>query len=135
MAGHKRRSVLGPGRRPMAVEFKQDSILDWLLETQDKSTIEDVTRHGCSGGTIGELIYYADTSAFYEKYKEEIWRRLSDMADDLGCESILHLIVTFNGAKEVGSHLQLKNLLAWWAAEDVGREICMNWDTEERFTA
>ena len=71
MAGHERRSVPGPGRRPMAVEFKQDSILDWLLETQDKSTIEDVTRHGCSGGTISELIYYADTSAFYEKYKEE----------------------------------------------------------------
>ena len=135
MAGHERRSVPGPGRRPMAVEFKQDSILDWLLETQDKSTIEDVTRHGCSGGTIGELIYYADTSAFYEKYKEEIWRRLSDMADDLGCESILHLIVTFNGAKEVGSHLQLKNLLAWWAAEEVCRGICMDWDDDERATA
>ena len=135
MAGHKRRSVLGPGRRPMAVEFKQDSILDWLLETQERSTIEDVTRHGCSGGTISELIYYADTSAFYEKYKEEIWRRLSDMADDLGCDSILHLIVTFNGAKEVGSELQLRNLLAWWAAEEVCRGICMDWDTDERATA
>ena len=127
--------MLGPGKKPMAVEFKQDSILDWLLETQDKSTIEDVTRHGCSGGTISELIYYADTSAFYEKYKEEIWRRLSDMADDLGCDSILHLIVTFNGAKEVGSELQLRNLLAWWAAEEVCRGICMDWDTDERATA
>ena len=119
----------------MAVEFKQDSILDWLLETQDKSTIKDVVQHGCSGGTISELIYYADTSAFYEKYKEEIWQRLSDMADDLGCESILHLIATFNGAKEVGSPLQLKNLLAWWAAEEVCRGICMDWDDEERATA
>ena len=125
----------GPGRRPMAVEFKQDSILDWLLETQEKSTIEDVTRHGCSGGTISELIYYADTSAFYEKYKEEIWRRLSDMADDLGCDSILHLIVTFNGAKEVGAPLQLHNLLAWGAAEEVCRGICMDWDDDERATA
>ena len=125
----------GPGRRPMPVEFKQDSILDWILDTQERSTIEDVTRHGCSGGTISELIYYADTSAFYEKYKEEIWRRLSDMADDLGCDSILHLIVTFNGSKEVGSDLQLRNLLAWWAAEEVCRGICMDWDDEERATA
>ena len=125
----------GPGRRPMPVEFKQDSILDWILDTQERSTIEDVTRHGCSGGTISELIYYADTSAFYEKYKEEIWRRLSDMADDLGCDSILHLIVTFNGSKEVGSELQLRNLLAWWAAEEVCRGICMDWDDEERATA
>jgi len=119
----------------MAVEFGQSSILDWLLDTQESSTIRDTAEHGCSGGTISELIYYADTSAFYQKYKEEIWRRLSDTADDLGCDSILHLIVTFNGSKEVGSHLQLKNLLAWWAAEDVCREICMNWDDEERATA
>ena len=119
----------------MAVEFGQDSILDWLLDTQEKSTIKDTAAHGCSGGTISELIYYADTSAFYEKYKEEIWQRLSDMADDLGCDSILHLIVTFNGSKEVGSHLQLKNLLAWWAAEEVCRGICMDWDDEDRATA
>ena len=119
----------------MAVEFGQDSILDWLLDTQERSTIEDTAEHGCAGGTISELIYYHDTSAFYQKYKEEIWRRLSDMADDMGCESILHLIVTFNGAKEVGSELQLHNLLAWWAAEEVCRGICMDWDTDERATA
>ena len=127
--------MLGAGRNQMAVEFEQDSILDWLLETQERSTIKDVVQHGCSGATISELIYYADTSAFYEKYKEEIWQRLSDMADDLGCDSILHLIVTFNGSKEVGSHLQLKNLLAWWAAEEVCRGLCMDWDDEERATA
>ena len=119
----------------LAVEFKQDSILDWLLDTQEKSTIEATAEHGCSGGTISELIYYADTEAFYEKYKEEIWQRLSDMADDLGEPSILHLIVTFNGSKEVGSDLQLRNLLAWWGAEEVCREICMDWDDKERATA
>ena len=119
----------------MAVEFKQDSILDWLLETQDKSTIKDTAEHGCSGGTISELIYYADTSAFYNKYKDEIWRRLGDMADDLGEDSIVHLISTFKGVKDVGSSLQLKNLLAWWAAEEVCRGICMDWDDEERATA
>ena len=116
----------------MAVEFGQDSILDWLLDTQERSTIRDTAEHGCSGGTIGELIYYADTSAFYEKYKEEIWQRLSDMADDMGEPSILHLIVAFNGSKEVGSDLQLRNLLAWWAAEEVCRGICMDWDDEDR---
>ena len=56
----------------MPVEFEQSSIREWLLDTQEKSTIRDTAEHGCSGGTIGELIYYADTNAFYEKYKEEI---------------------------------------------------------------
>ena len=116
----------------MAVKFKQDSIKEWLEATQDKSTISDVTWHGCSGGTSSELIYYADTSAFYEKYCDEIWRRLNDMAQDMDCESILHLIATFNGVSNVGSPAQLKNLLAWWAAEEVCRGICMDWDDEDR---
>ena len=121
-------------RRPMAVE--SDKVYSRLaLDTQERSTIRDTAEHGCSGGTISELIYYADTSAFYEKYQDEIWRRLGDMADDLGEDSILHLIATFNGAKDVGSPLQLKNLLAWWAAEEVCRGICMDWDDEDRATA
>ena len=119
----------------MAVEFKQDSILDWLLDTQERDIIRNTAEHGCSGGIISELIYYADTSAFYNKYKDEIWRRLGDMADDLGEDSIPHLIASFNGTKGVRSPLQLKNLLAWWAAEEVCRGICMDWDDEERATA
>ena len=114
----------------MTIEFEQDSILEWLLDTQEKSTIKETAEHGCAGGTIPELIYYADTEAFYEKYKEEIWRRLSDMADDMGEPSILHLIVTFNGSKEVGSETQLHNLLAWWACEDVCREIIADKEDE-----
>ena len=135
MAGQKRRSVPGPGGRPMAVEFGQSSILDWLLDTQDRSTIRDTAEHGCSGGTISELIYYEDTCAFYDKYQDEIWRRLNDMAQDMDCESILHLIATFNGGSSVGAPVQLKNLLAWWAAEEVCRGICMDWDDEDRATA
>ena len=56
----------------MAVEFGQSSIKEWLMDTQERSTIEDAVQHGCQGGTISELIYYVDTEAFYEKYKEEI---------------------------------------------------------------
>ena len=105
----------------MAIEFGQISIREWLEATQERSTIEDVTRHGCSGGTISELIYYHDTSAFYEKYQDEIWDKLEDTRADMGLDSILHLIGTFNG--HVGSDLQLRNLLAWWACEDMAHEI------------
>ena len=117
----------------MAVEFKQDSILDWLLDNQEKSTIRDVVEHGCSGGVVGELIYYADTEAFYEKYKEEIWQRLYDSAQDCDeHQNCIHFVSTFNGGCDVGSDLQFKNLLAWWACEEVCRGICMDWDDDDR---
>jgi hypothetical protein len=101
----------------MSVNFEESSIKEWILNNLEEGQIADVILEGCQSGIVSELIYYSDTCAFYEKYKEEIWDRLSDMADDMGEPSILHLIVTFNGSKEVGSETQLHNLLAWWAAK------------------
>ena len=116
----------------MAIDFKEDSIKEWILNNLEEGQIADVILEGCQSGIVSELIYYSDSCAFYEKYKEEIWDRLSDLADDMGEPSILHLIVTFNGSKEVGSELQLRNLLAWWAAEEVCRGICADWEDDER---
>jgi len=107
----------------MPVEFKQDSIKDWILNNLDEGQVAEVVLHGCSGGVVSELIYYADSCAFYEKYKEEIWQRLWDSWSDFGGDSVLHFIATFNGADDVGSDDQFRNLLAWWACEDVCREV------------
>ena len=114
----------------MPVEFKQDSIKEWILNNLDEGQDADVVLHGCAGGVVGELIYYADTCAFYEKYKEEIWERLWDSWSDWGGESVLHFISTFNGAGDVGSDDQFSNLLAWWACEEVCREVMA--DKEDR---
>ena len=115
----------------MPVEFKENSIKEWVTNNLEEGQVAEVVLHGCSGGVVGELIYYADTCAFYKKYKEEIWQKLSDMADDLGEPSILHLIVTFNGSTEVGSETQLHNLLAWWACEEACREVIMEKEDKE----
>ena len=115
----------------MPVEFKENSIKEWIINNLEEGQIADVILEGCQSGIVSELIYYSDSEAFYEKFKEEIWDRLSVMADDMGCESILHLIVTFNGSKEVGSELQLRNLLAWWACEDVCREVIAEKEDKE----
>ena len=115
----------------MPVEFKESSIKEWIINNLEEGQIADVILEGCQSGIVSELIYYSDSEAFYEKFKEEIWDRLSVMADDMGCESILHLIVTFNGSKEVGSELQLRNLLAWWACEDVCREVLAEKEDKE----
>jgi len=114
----------------MAIDFKEDSIKEWITNNLEEGQIAEVVLHGCAGGVVGELIYYADTSAFYEKYKEEIWQRLWDLWSDFGGDSVLHLIATFNGADGVGSDDQFRNLLAWWACEEVCREVIA--DKEDR---
>jgi len=115
----------------MPVEFKQDSIKEWIINNLEESQVADVVLHGCAGGVVSELIYYADSCAFYEKYKEEIWQRLWDSWSDLGGDSVLHFIATFNGADDVGSDDQFRNLLAWWSCEDVCREIIAEKEEQE----
>ena len=119
----------------MPVEFKESSIKEWIINNLEEGQIADVVLEGCVTGIVSELIYYADSCAFYEKYEGEIWDRLDQMSCDMGEASILHLIASFNGAKEVGSDLQFKNLLAWWACEDVCREIIADKEADEEAQA
>ena len=114
----------------MPVEFKEDSIREWVTNNIDPEQLEEVVNQGCVAGTVPELIYYADSCAFYEKYKNEIWEMLWNAHQEMGTESVLHLIASFNGAKDVGSDVQFSNLLAWYACEEVCREIHI--ENEER---
>jgi len=115
----------------MPVEFKENSIKDWVINNLEEGQIADVVLHGCSGCVVSELIYYADSCAFYEKYKNEIWEMLWDSHQDFGFDSTLHYIASFNGAADVGSDEQFSNLLAWWACEEVCREVIADKEDKE----
>ena len=90
---------------------------------RDRSfTIEDVVKHGCSGGIIPSLIYYHDTWKFYNEHETWIWQQLDQHANNDGM-SILQYISHLKGGKDVGSLRQLRNLLSWWAAEVAAQYI------------
>ena len=117
----------------MPVEFKESSIKEWIINNLEEGQIADVVLEGCVTGIVSELIYYADSCAFYEKYKEEIWQRLYDSAQDCDeHQNCLHYTSTFNGGCDVASDDQFRNLLAWWACEEVCREIMADKDDEDR---
>ena len=101
-----------------------ETIRQFLLkgEKEENFLISDVATHGCSGGTISELIYYNDTVQFYDDHEDEIWDELSNMADDLG-ETIPFMISNFRGCKNVSDPKTFKNLLAWWICEHIATRI------------
>lgn len=105
-------------------------LLDYAKDSYNKankesvaSVLNDLMHGGCQSGFVGELCYYNQTTAFYDKYEDEIWELLEDMADQMGEDNALALVGTFNGAKNVGSGQQFKNLLAWAAFEETARNI------------
>jgi hypothetical protein len=105
--------------------MKKETIKDWVLnEVKDGSiNLEEVVKYGCVNGCVSSLIYYADTVKFHDKFEEEIWEMLYDEHQEFGFNSILEYIASFNGSKEVGSLMQFKNLLTWYAVENVSRQI------------
>ena len=104
--------------------MKKQTVEEYLLkgEKEERFLISDVATHGCSGGTISELIYYYDTVKFYNDHEEEIWDELSELADDLG-ETIPFMISNFRGCKNVSDPKTFKNLLAWWICEYIAARI------------
>lgn len=100
-------------------EYNRTKLIQAIRETLDADQIKDVAEHGADAGWPG-FTYYSDTCAFYEAHKEAIWDMLSNDADDQGT-SIMALIASFGGARDVGSADQLENLLAWYALENVCR--------------
>jgi hypothetical protein len=102
------------------------AVVDDILN-QDKDYrqdyITDVLKHGCQSGVVSSLIYYNDTADFYNKYSDDIYNLLYADMQDFGYQSIPEMIASLNGAKDVGSDEQYKNLLAWYGYERTIQDI------------
>lgn len=74
-------------------------------------------------GHFPGLTYYSETTELYAEYADEIWEMLCEDADAFGCRTIAELGATFNGAKDANNRDQYENLLVWYAAERIAREV------------
>ncbi len=95
---------------------------DWMRANFTKAELKDMVTHGVNTGWAG-LAYYNDTCKLYEKFKEEIWKELAQDAEDMGYSNIVEFIASFNGAEDVWSDYQFENLLVWYMAEKIAREL------------
>ena len=104
--------------------MNKETIREFLLrgEKEERFLISDVASHGCSGGTISELICYDDTVKFHDKHEAEIWDEVDTQACEYGYSS-LEYIDLLKGGKRVSSITDLKNLLSWWVCEVIAQRI------------
>ena len=102
------------------------NIKDWLLkeEKEEVFLIQDISKHGCTGG-FGGLIYYKETARFHDEHEEEIWDLLHEYAEQEGLKLINKIAQIFKPVEtDAGSLTQLKNQLVWWAVEVRAHEVC-----------
>ena len=106
------------------------------------TTLQDIYNYGVGGGFSG-FTYYNDTVKFFDDNRKLILTELADYSDSLG-ESVPDIVKSFgclqinndeNWNHEIDQVLmgldcdddtQVKNALAWWAAEHVAFESGFN---------
>lgn len=106
------------------------SFRDWMTNQFTYNELADIANHGCVCGFHG-LVYYSETTALYQKYKNDIWEKLYEYAQALGY-SILGLINSFGRANDIEDVDQFENQLVWAAAEQIADEITQGQYKEEK---
>jgi hypothetical protein len=112
MAIRKQLQLILDTERNELVRYVVESILNINTEDDEiQNYVKDVLQYGCVSGIVGELIYYNDTHAFYDRFYDEI--------EDLRLE---YLQQGFNILDLIGNS-DLKNKMAWIAYEETIRQI------------
>ena len=101
-------------------------VLNYIADTyktdeEIKCFMGDLLQHGCQSGMVGFLIYYCDTSKFFDKFEDEIEDLITNSMEEQGIKTRPLFINGLNGSAENLS--QEKNLLSWFAFEEMTREI------------
>lgn len=117
------------GKSPL-IDYVLDYVLDRWDDYDDKKVIfSDVLEHGCQSGIVTSLIYYDDTTKFYDNHKAEINALLYEVMQETGIYNPLELFGDkWDREDPLALDVLNKNLLAWFAFEETLRQIASNFD-------
>lgn len=98
---------------------------EWMKKQYEREELKDICQHGCVSGCAGGLIYYHETVALYDQFRDELHQKLGEWIDEVGETP------TF-----VTEHLDcfqtFANAMVWFVAEQYANEIIQTLECEER---
>jgi hypothetical protein len=81
----------------------------------------DIAGHGADGGFPG-ITYTRDCVKLFDRYGDEIWAMAVEQAEDMG-ENVGTMIAGFRRKDMLDSLDSFKNLMVWFACEELAREL------------
>ena len=108
----------------------KEYVLDYYIDDCEDDDIdnliinmEDLQKYGCISGMISGLVYYDDTTVFYENYKDEINELLSNIIENTD-NSLSQLFgEKFDESDPLILNYTNKNLMAWFGFEETANSI------------
>lgn len=101
-----------------------------LNEPEERRTyLQDLTQHGAISGMVGGLVYYSETTQFFNEHRDEILTMLKEMKAETGLDEKGLFGDKWNDWEDLLeeeaddldplSDTNNQNLLAWFAVEDL----------------
>lgn len=100
------------------LDYYIDESADYKTPDDLLRSMEDLQQYGCQSGMINGLIYYDDTTKFFDKYKDEINDILSEVMGGTGCSMEELFGDKFDESDPLIINCSNKNLLAWFGFEE-----------------
>ena len=109
----------------------QTDVATWLLdsgadyENGAEGALGDLMYGGCQSGIVGTLVYYSDTTAYFQQHREAIEQLLTEAIDAMGCDGPRGLFGDKWDHEDMFPPRKSpnQNLLAWFAFEETARSL------------
>lgn len=109
-------------------------VIDYVLNEWDeyddkKNIVLDVLNNGCQSGFVGHLVYYSQTTAYYEEHKEEINELLYDIMNSCGTYVPSELFGDkWDEEDPLALYQYNQNILAWFGFEETMRNFAREFE-------
>lgn len=108
-----------------------DNIICRMNDYKDISTyIKEILQYGCVSGCVGNMIYYYDTLAFYERHKSEINSLLYEILQNIGEYNLSNAFHEWEEKDPLAIETHNQNLLAWFGFEECLFRLSQEWEIE-----
>lgn len=98
----------------MTNTFKQ-----YMTDNYTHNELADICNHGCASGCASGMIYYSETIALFDKYRDDLFEIMGDFQESMGesCDNLPDYV-----AKNGATFATFANAVVWFCAEAVAHE-------------
>lgn len=92
----------------------------YMQSNYTHNELADIAQHGCESGCATGMIYYAETEALFDLYRDDLFEIMSDWQAETGGDST---DLPDYVAKRTGTFTLFANAVVWFCAELIAWEL------------
>ncbi len=91
-----------------------NQFVQFMADTYEADELREIAEHGCASGCASGMIYYSETVALFDKYRDDLFEIMENYASEMGQPPDISLTDSFT---------QFANAVVWFCAEVIAYEM------------